>query len=261
MPSPMTGRLQGKAALVTGGGTGIGREICLLAAREGADVVIAYHSSEGGALAVEREIRALGGRGFAIKADIGVPQEASGLVARALDAVGPLHILVNNAAVVRWASFLDYAESDWNETFTINLRAPFLMTQEVARAMVRLGIRGRIINISSVGGIVAHEDLCAYDASKAALDMLTRSAAVALGPQGITVNSVCPGAIKVERNREEFAGSETEGWWQKVIPLGHAGLPQDIAHAVIFLASEEAQFVNGHVLVVDGGQSIAMAKR
>jgi len=261
MPSPVTRRLEGKTALVTGGGTGIGREICLLAAREGADVVIAYNSSEADAFAAEKEVRALGRRGFAIKADIGVPKEARGLVAQALDAIGPLHILVNNAAVVRWASFLDYAESDWDQTLAINLRGPFLLAQEVARAMVRLGIRGRIINISSVGGIVAHEDLCAYDASKAALDMLTRSAAVALGPRGITVNSVCPGAIKVERNRDEFAGSETERWWQKAIPLGHAGLPQDIAHAVIFLASEEAQFVNGHVLVVDGGQSIAMAKR
>ncbi len=257
----MKGRLDGKTMLVTGGGTGIGREICLLAAREGADVVVGYHGSREGAVAVEREVRALGRRVLAVQADVANPEEARGLVTRTLDAMGALHVLVNNAAVVRRASFLDFPQDDWDETLAVNLRAPFLMAQEAARAMVRMGIRGRIVNISSVGGMMAHDDLCAYDASKAGLDMLTRAAAVGLGQKGITVNSVCPGAIKVERNQNEFAGEGTTEWWRNVIPVGHWGRPEDIAHAVLFLASDEAQYVTGHVLVVDGGQSISLARR
>ena len=261
MPPAVRGRLEGKTVLVTGGGTGIGREICLCAAREGADVALGYHGSRQGALAVEREVASLGRRALAVRADIADPVEARGLVTSALRAMGPLHVLVNNAAVVRRGSFLDFAQADWDETLAVNLRAAFLISQETARAMVRMGIRGRIVNISSVGGLIAHEDLCAYDSSKAALDMLTRAAAVDLGRHGITVNSVCPGAIKVERNQAEFDGPGTEQWWQNVIPVGHWGQPEDIAQAVIFLASDEAQYVTGHVLVVDGGQSIGLARR
>jgi NAD(P)-dependent dehydrogenase (short-subunit alcohol dehydrogenase family) len=255
----MTGRLEGKIVLVTGGGTGIGRAICLLAAQEGADIVVGYHASERGARDVEEKILALGRRAFAVKADIGDPREARGLVSRALGAMGALHVLVNNAAIIRRSSFLEFTESDWEDTIAVNLRASFVCAQEAARAMVRLGIRGRIVNVSSVGGMLAHADLCAYDTSKAALDMLTRSAAVALAPRGITVNAVSPGAIEVERNRDELSGAETERRWRSIIPLGHWGQPSDIAHAVIYLASEEAQFVTGHVLVVDGGQTVALA--
>jgi NAD(P)-dependent dehydrogenase (short-subunit alcohol dehydrogenase family) len=173
--------------------------------------------------------------------------------------MGALHVLVNNAAVIRRAAFLEYGDSDWEETIAVNLRAAFLCAQEAARDMVRQGIRGRIVNISSVGGMAAHADLCAYDASKAGMDMLTRSAATALAPMGITVNSVSPGAIEVDRNREEFAGPSAARRWKGVIPLGHWGRPEDIANAVIFLASGEAGFVTGHTLVVDGGQTIALS--
>jgi NAD(P)-dependent dehydrogenase (short-subunit alcohol dehydrogenase family) len=254
----VTGRLAGKTVLVTGGGTGIGRAVCLKAAREAATVVLGYHSSESAALSVQDEIRASGGMALALKADIRSPVEARSLVARTIEAMGALHVLVNNAAVVRRASFLDYSESDWDETIAVNLRGPFICAQEAARAMARLAIRGRILNISSVGGMLAHANLCAYDASKAGLDMLTRSEAVALAPLGITVNSVCPGAIRVERNRDEFAGAEAERLWKRIIPLGTGGQPEDVAAAVVFLASEEAGFITGHVLVVDGGQSITL---
>lgn len=259
MSTSLGHRLDGRTVLVTGGGTGIGRAVCLAAAREGADVAIGCNRSLAGAREVREEIRALHRRAEVFEADLADAPAARALVQKALAALGPVHVLVNNAAVVRRARFLEYRQEDWDETIAVNLRATFLCTQEVARAMVARGIKGRVINISSVGGIHAHSDLCAYDASKAGIDMLTRSLAVALAPHGITVNSVSPGAIAVERNKDEFAGAEAVQRWKSAIPLGHWGRPEDIAGAVMYLASDEAGFVTGHTLVVDGGQTITLA--
>jgi NAD(P)-dependent dehydrogenase (short-subunit alcohol dehydrogenase family) len=251
-------RLEGKVVLVTGGGTGIGRAICLAAAREGADVAIGCNASAAGAREVMRQIRALGRRAETLTADLSHAREARQLVRKASEKMGAVHVLVNNAAIVRRAPFLEFSETDWEATFAVNLRAAFICAQEAARGMARQKIHGRIINISSVGGLVAHTDLCAYDASKAGMDMLTRSVAVELAPLGITVNSVSPGAIRVERNQDEFAGASAVRRWKSVIPLGHWGSPEDIAAAVVFLASGEAGFITGHTLVVDGGQTIAL---
>jgi NAD(P)-dependent dehydrogenase (short-subunit alcohol dehydrogenase family) len=194
-----------------------------------------------------------------LKADLADARGARSLVHHALTAMGAVHVLVNNAAIVRRAPFLDFSEKDWQETFAVNLHAAFVCTQEAARAMVKQRIHGRIINISSVGGLIAHSQLCAYDASKAGMDMFTRSVAVELAPLSITVNSVSPGAIQVERNLDEFAEASAVRRWKRVIPLGHWGKPEDIAHAVMYLASDEAGFVTGHTLVVDGGQTIALS--
>ena len=259
MSEAVTRRLEGKVVLVTGGGTGIGRAICLAAAREGADVAIGYNASAARARALMKQIRALGRRAEVLKADLSSAREARKLVRRALTAMGAIHVLVNNAAVVRRAPFLEFREKDWEETIAVNLRAAFVCAQEAARAMVEQRIRGRIVNISSIGGMHSHSNLCAYDASKAGMDMLTRSAAVELAPRGITVNSVSPGAIKVERNKDEFAGASAVRRWKSVIPLAHWGRPEDIANAVIYLASDEAGFITGHTLVVDGGQTIALS--
>lgn len=198
-------------------------------------------------------------RAEVFEADLAEAPAARALVQKAIAALGPIHVLVNNAAVIRRARFLEYRQDDWDETIAVNLRAAFLCAQEAARAMVAQRIRGRIINLSSVGAIRAHSDLCAYDASKAAIETLTRSIAVALAAHGITVNSVSPGAIAVERNKDEFAGAEAVQRWKSAIPLGHWGRPEDIAGAVMYLASEEAGFVTGHTLVVDGGQTITLA--
>jgi glucose 1-dehydrogenase len=258
MPSAVADRLAGKVVLVTGGGTGIGRAICLAAAREGADVLIGCHNSTDGAREVREQIRGMKRRAEVLEADLADASAARALVHGALAAMGAVHVLVNNAAIIRRASFLEFSDSDWEETFSVNLRAAFLCAQEVARAMVRQGTRGRIINISSVGGMIAHADLCAYDASKAGMDMLVRSMAVALAPHGITVNSVSPGAIAVERNKDEFADASAVERWKTVIPVGHWGRPEDVAGAVMYLASEDSAFVTGHTLVVDGGQTIAL---
>jgi NAD(P)-dependent dehydrogenase (short-subunit alcohol dehydrogenase family) len=255
----MSRRLEGKTVLVTGAGTGIGSAISLAAAREGADVAVCCHSSGEGARAIRERILSLGRRAVLLKADIGKAKQARLLVKRAVEELGPLHVLVNNAAVVRRASFLDYGEREWEETFAVNLRAAFICTQEAARTMIAQGIQGCIVNVSSVGGLLAHANLCAYDASKAGLDMLTRCTALELASQGIRVNSVVPGAIEVQRTKDEHAGATMVRRWRKLIPLGHRGQPEDIAKAVIFLASDDARFVTGQTLVVDGGQTIVLS--
>jgi NAD(P)-dependent dehydrogenase (short-subunit alcohol dehydrogenase family) len=258
MSATIGNRLTAKTVLVTGGGTGIGRAICLAAAREGADVLIGCNRSTDGARAVQRQIQGMKRRAEVLEADLGNAPAARAFVQKALATMGAVHVLVNNAAIIRRASFLEFSDNDWDETLSVNLRAAFLCAQEAARAMVRQGIKGRIINISSVGGMIAHADLCAYDASKAGMDMLVRSMAVALASHGITVNSVSPGAIAVERNRDEFADASAVEKWKSVIPVGHWGRPEDVAGAVMYLASEEAGFITGHTLVVDGGQTIAL---
>lgn len=256
----MGGELKDKVVLVTGAGTGIGSAICLAAARAGADVAVCYRSSRKGALAVSQEVIACGRRAVVLKADIGSPLQARALVARAIEKLGKIDVLVNNAATVLRSSFLDFTVEDWDETLAVNLRAVFLLSQAAARDMVKHGTRGRIVNISSIGGMLAHDRLCAYDAAKAGMNMLTRCAALELASHGITVNTIALGAIAVDRNKEEFAGSATLRRWKKIIPVGRVGRPEEIARAMVFLASADAGFINGQTLVVDGGQSIMLSQ-
>ena len=246
--------------LVTGAGTGIGSAICLAAASEGADVAVCYHSSREGALTVRRRVLDMGRRAVTLKADLGSPPQIERMVARAIAEMGRIDILVNNAAVVRHAPFLSFPTEDWDWTLSVNLRGVFLCSRAVARSMIEKGIRGRIVNVSSVGGTFAHRGLCAYDAAKAGMDSLTRCMAVELARHGITVNAVVPGAIEVDRNRAEIASAENALRWKKVIPLGRWGQPEDVARVVVFLASEDAGFVNGQALVVDGGQTAVLSE-
>lgn len=256
----MSSELVGKVVLVTGAGTGIGSAICLAAARAGADVAVCYQSSRKGAVAVRQKVVACGRNAVALKADIGNPRQASALVARTISELGKINVVVNNAATVLRATFLDFAVEDWDRTFAVNLRGAFLLTQAAARSMVDKGTGGRIVNISSIGGLLAHDSLCAYDAAKAGMNMLTRCAALELGPHGITVNTIAPGAIEVDRNKQEFEGNAATQYWKKTIPVGHWGRTEDIARAVVFLASPDAGFINGQTLVVDGGQSIMLSQ-
>jgi len=259
VPTAMT-PLAGKVVLVTGAGTGLGAAICLAAARAGADIAACYHGSRPGALSVKRRVAEEGRRAVTLKADIGKPREAKAVVQRALSAMGRIDVVVNNAAIVRWAPFLDFRVSDWDETLAVNLRGAFLCAQEAARAMVARHIKGRIINISSIGGILAHDRLCAYDAAKGGMAMLTRCAALELAPHGITVNEIAPGAIEVDRTRREFEGPGMARRWKKIIPVGEWGQPEDIARAVLFLASDDAHYITGQTFVVDGGQSIRLSQ-
>jgi NAD(P)-dependent dehydrogenase (short-subunit alcohol dehydrogenase family) len=202
----------------------------------------------------------MGGRVTLVRADIGSPAQVQGLMARAARALGRIDVLINNAAVVHRAPFLEYPLPEWDRSFAVNLRGAFLCAQAAARVMVERGTRGRIINMSSVGGMLAHEHLCAYDSAKAGIQMLTRGIALELAPFGITANCIAPGAIEVDRNRAEFVGAATVRGWKKIIPLGHWGRPEDIAQAVVFLCSDDAGFITGQTLVIDGGQTIALSR-
>jgi NAD(P)-dependent dehydrogenase (short-subunit alcohol dehydrogenase family) len=258
VPAAVKDRLGGKVALVTGAGTGIGSAICLALASEGAELAIGYNSSRAGALSVLRRVLDMGRRAVTFKTDLGSARQIERMVTGAIAEMGRIDILVNNAAVVRYAPFLSYPIEDWDWTMSVNLRGAFLCSRAVARSMVEKGIRGRIVNLSSLGGRLAHKGLCAYDAAKAGMEMLTRCMAVELAPHGIIVNAVVPGAIEVERNRAEFRSAKNAPKWKKAIPLGRWGQPEDIARVVVFLVSEDAAFVNGHSLVVDGGQSAVL---
>jgi NAD(P)-dependent dehydrogenase (short-subunit alcohol dehydrogenase family) len=260
MPASLRPALEGKVVLVTGAGTGIGAAICLAAAREGADIALCYHASREGAMAVCDEVIALGVNAFTIPADLRNGAATRSMVESVIAKMGKVDVVVNNAAVVHRSSLLEIPETAWEETFAVNLRAALLCTQVAARSMIACGIRGRIINISSVGGLLAHDDLCAYDASKAGMLALTRCAARELARHGITVNAVVPGAIEVARTQGEFAGVESADRWQDIIPVGHRGNPDDVARAVLFLAAEEAAFITGQAFVVDGGQTITLSQ-
>lgn len=249
--------LQGRVALVTGAGTGIGHAIAVALAGAGSDIAVAYHGSIDGARKTIEAVRGMGRRSVGLRADLSSAKAAT-LVSRTVQKLGRIDILVNNAAVVLPAPFLSFRTEDWDATMRVNLRAPFLLSQAAARLMRVSGTPGRIVNISSVGAIQSHHGLCAYDAAKAALESLTRSMAVELSSAGITVNAVVPGAVEVTRNRSEFRGSGAARRWRSIIPLGRWGRPEEIARVVLFLVSGGASYVTGQAIVVDGGQTVTL---
>lgn len=242
--------LQNQVALVTGAGRRIGRVIALTLARAGAHVVVNYHQSRAGAMAAAREIRALGVEGVPIRADVSKPREVRAMFRAVEKRFGRLDILVNNAAVFFPAPWNKLTEKDWDRILGINLKGTFFCAQAAARLMLRQK-RGRIINISSLGGLEAWPDYTHYCASKAGVIMLTRCLAKALAPH-ILVNSVAPGTIlfpdeKLTRLAENVI---------RTTPLQRGGRPEDVAAAVLFLATR-ADFITGQVIAVDGGKSVA----
>jgi NAD(P)-dependent dehydrogenase (short-subunit alcohol dehydrogenase family) len=242
-------RLAGQAALVTGAGQGIGKGIALALAREGCRVAVNDLPSSARADDTVAEIVAAGGDAFAARADVRDARAVSGLFDRVIARVGRLTLLVNNAGVQTWKPFLDVTESEWDEVVDTNLKGCFLCTQAAGRHMKAAG-GGAIVNIGSGSNRVAFPQLAAYTASKGGIEMLTKVAAVELGPHGIRVNCVAPGAVDVERTRLESADYAER--WGKVTPLGHVATPDDVAAAVVFLATADASFISGHTLWVDG---------
>lgn len=242
--------LSGNIALVTGASRGIGKEIALELARQGADVAVNYFDDPPGADAVVEEIRALGRRALAIYADVGCSADVDNMVARATEEFAHIDILVNNAGVQTWKALLDLDEADWDRVIRTNLKGCFLCTQRVARRMKERG-RGRIVNLGSGSNKFAFPRLVDYTASRGGVEMFTKVAAVELAPFGITVNCVAPGAIETERTRQE--AGDFAGTWARLTPLGRVGTPVDVAGAVVFLAGDSAAFVTGQTLWVDGG--------
>jgi NAD(P)-dependent dehydrogenase (short-subunit alcohol dehydrogenase family) len=238
------------AALVTGADRGVGKGIALELARRGHRVAVNYRSEPDRAEATAAEIRALGADAIVVQADV---RDASA-VNRMIDAVvagfGRLDVLVNNAGVQTWKPLLEVGEDEWDLVIDTNLKGGFLCTQAAARQMKARG-GGCIVNIGSGCNKVAFPNLVAYTASKGGIEMLTKVSAVELGPYGIRVNCVAPGAVEIERTRLELP--DYAGTWGRATPLRRVGQPDDIGAVVAFLASEDARFVTGQTIWVDGG--------
>ncbi len=242
--------LTGRAALVTGASRGIGRAIALQLARSGAAVAINYSQSESQAKAVQAEIQSCGGRAITAQGDVSAPDDAERIVREALEAFDRLDILVNNAGFNRDTLILRMSVEDWDQVMAVNLRAVFLCTKAALRPMLRQRW-GRIINIGSVSGLAGNAGQANYAAAKSGLIGFTRAVAREMGSRGVTANLVAPGLIKTELTKD--IRQEIVDLSMMRILVGRLGTPEDIAATVAFLASEEASYITGHVLPVDGG--------
>ena len=242
--------LENKRALVTGASKGVGKGIALELARQGARVAVNYHSDAAGAEATVQEIAAAGGRAFAVRADVGRKQDVDEMFDRTLAEFGGLDILVNNAGIQTWKPLLELTEEEWDRVLDVNLKGCFLCTQRAARAMKDAG-GGSIVNIGSGCNKWPFPNLVNYTASKGGIEQFTKVAAVELGPYRIRVNCVAPGAIEIERTKQE--AGDYAGTWSKLTPMRRIGLPSDVAVAVAFLCEDRAEFITGQTIWVDGG--------
>ena len=246
-------RLQDKVAIVTGAATGIGQAIAVRFAREGAAVVVDYVGKPDVPNKTEDAILSFGGKTVAVAADISAADQVQSLIDAALKAFGKLDIVVNNAGIEKKFAFVDYPLPELQKILAVNLVGPFLVSQAAARQMIRQGNGGRIINISSV-----HEDLpmptnSAYCASKGGLRMLTRTIAVELAKDKITVNNIGPGAVYTLIDADIEAMPEMEKALMGEIPLNRWGTPEEIAGLAVYLASDEAAYITGSTYFIDGG--------
>jgi len=249
--------MKDKRILVTGAGTGLGREIALEFARRGATVAIHYSHSNTGADSAVREILEFGGRAKAFQADFTEVRQVKELANEAIDYLEGIDVLVNNAGITMTLEFEDVTPEQFDTLYSVNVRAQFFALQTTLPTMLKQK-SGAVINLSSVHGFRAFKGHSVYAGTKGAIIAQTRELAVELAPRGIRVNAVAPGAIPVE-NHFKASGSNDTTALAKLIPCGFAGTPLDIANIVVFLASDQARYIIGQTIVVDGGTTSWMS--
>ena len=242
--------LTGKAAVVTGGSRGIGKAIALRLAEQGADVCFSYASKSAAAEQTVKDVEALGRKAIAAQADVTQPEAAEALIKTALDAFGKVDILVNNAGITRDDLIMRMSPEAWREVLETNLFGAFYTLKAVTRPMLRAKA-GRIINITSVSGQAGQLGQANYSSAKAGLIGLTKAAARELASRGITVNAVAPGFVLTELTQD--LNDDLKAQITDRTPLGRFGTTEEIAYAVAFLASDEAAYITGQILAVDGG--------
>jgi glucose 1-dehydrogenase len=246
-------RLQGKVVIVTGAGSGIGQGIATRLACEGARVIVDYVGTPEGAEETERAIEQAGGQGKIVQADVTRDEDICRLVESAWSNFGSADILVNNAGMEKKSAFWDTPEADYDKVMAVNLRGPFFLTQAFVRRLRDAGKPGRIVNISSVHEDMVFPGFATYCCSKGGMRMLMRDLAVELGPLGITINNVAPGAIVTPINKSLLEDKPKLDALLANIPLRRLGTPDDVAGLVAFLSSDDASYITGSTFVIDGG--------
>ena len=246
-------KLEGKTALVTGSSQGIGQAIAVRLAEEGADIVIDYRSHPEGGQETLAKVEAAGRKGLVVKADLGVVDDIRQLISQGIQQFGKLDILVNNAGLEKRADFWEVTEADYDSVINVNLKGVFFITQAMVQHLIETKRPGKIINISSVHEELPFPHFTSYCVSKGGVKMMMRNLAVELGPHGITINNVAPGAIETPINTNLLNNPEELGALLKNIPLGRLGQTKDVASIVAFLASPDADYVTGTTMFVDGG--------
>lgn len=245
--------LAGKVALVTGASRGIGRAVSLLLAERGAKVVVNYAGNQAAAEEVVAKIRELGGEAIAVQGDVAKAEDADKLISSATETFGRLDILVNNAGITKDNLLIRMKEEDWDSVIATNLKGVFNCTKAAAKIMMKQRY-GRIINVTSVVALLGNPGQANYVAAKSGVIGLTKSNARELASRNITVNAVAPGYIQTDMTAA--LQDDVKDSLSKQIPLGRLGEPEDIAKAVVFLASDDASYITGQVLAIDGGMAM-----
>lgn len=244
------GKLDGKSAIVTGASRGIGKDIALYLAKEGARVAVNYSGSKEKAEEVVEEIKSFGGEAFAIQANVDQSEDVQNLISTTLENFGSIDILINNAGITRDNLLMRMKEQEWDDVLNTNLKGVFLSTKAVTRQMMKQR-KGRIINITSIVGVSGNPGQANYVAAKAGVIGLTKTTALELASRNITVNAVAPGFITTDMT--EALPEEVKAQMLSQIPLAKFGNTEDIAKAVAFLASDDANYITGQTLHVNGG--------
>jgi L-rhamnose 1-dehydrogenase len=248
-------RLAGKVAIVTGAARGIGRAIALRFGQEGAGVAVVDVREDEGRETVQL-IEAGGGQAMFVRTDVSDKDQVRAMVDTVVRQWVTVDILVNDAGICPFESFLAMSEDVWDQVLDVNLKGYFLCSQAVARVMIEQGVKGRIIAVSSISSEFGGSTQAHYCASKAGINLLVKSMAISLGPHNITCNAVLPGTVETDINREALADPAVRDYWSKRAPLGRLGQPEDIAGPVMFFASDDSDWCTGSLLVVDGGTSV-----